>query len=114
MKKFLFIPVICLLFTSCANNSNHPEKRSDHCSRENHQMQSQPSDWEITASVKKNLMTEGSLSSSARMISVTTNNGVVTLKGTVANKEEERKVVRMAKDVNGVRDVDNQLTISSR
>ena len=76
-------------------------------------MQSQPSDWDITANVKKNLMSDSSLSSSARMISVTTNNGVVTLTGTVANKEESRKVVRIAKNVSGVTSVDNQLTVSN-
>jgi hyperosmotically inducible protein len=76
-------------------------------------MQSQPSDWHITASVKKSLMADNSLSASARMISVTTNNGVVTLTGTVANREESRKVVRLVEAVPGVTSVDNQLSISN-
>jgi osmotically-inducible protein OsmY len=113
VKKILFIPAICVLFVSCTGNSNNPNGNSNDYSNGNNQMQSQPSDWDITANVKKNLMSDNSLSSSARMISVTTNNGVVTLTGTVASKEESRKVVRMVKSVSGVTDVDNQLTISN-
>jgi osmotically-inducible protein OsmY len=105
VKKFLFIPAICVLCVSCDSNSDNPNG--------NNQMQSQPSDWDITANVKKNLMTDNSLSSSARMISVTTNSGVVTLTGTVASKDESRKVVRIVQNVPGVTSVDNQLTISS-
>lgn len=106
VKKILFIPAICILCASCSGNSND-------YSNGNNQMQSQPSDWDITANVKKTLVADNSLSSSARMISVTTNNGVVTLTGTVASKEESRRVVRMVKNVSGVKSVDNQLTISN-
>jgi hyperosmotically inducible protein len=113
VKKILFIPVICILCASCNSNSSNPNGNSNDYSNGNNQMQSQPSDWEITANVKKNLMSDGSLSSSARMISVTTNNGVVTLTGTVASKEESRKVVKIVKNVPGVTSVDNQLTVSN-
>ncbi len=56
---------------------------------------------------------DNSLSSSARMISVTTNKGVVTLTGTVASNEESHKIVKMVKSVPGVKSVDNQLTVSN-
>ena len=128
MKKILFIPAICILCVSCNDNSNKPNKNSNDSNRNseecsvgnsneytnrNNQMQSQPADWDITAHVKKSLMSDNSLSSSARLISVTTNNGVVTLTGTVVNAEESRKVVRIVKSVPGVMSVDNQLTVSS-
>jgi len=113
MKKILFIPAICILCASCNGNSNNSRGNSNDYSNGNNQMQSQPSDWDITANVKKNLMTDNSLSSSARMISVTTNNGVVTLTGTVASKEESRRVVGIVKNVPGVKSVDNQLTVSN-
>lgn len=106
MKKILLIPAICLLCISCNANTN------DHSSEPN-QTQSQPADWEITASVKKNLMADSSLSSSARMISVTTNSGVVILTGTVVSREESHKVVKIVKSVSGVKSVDNQLVISN-
>jgi len=108
MKTLLFIPAVCLLCVACNGASSNSDGYSNGT-----QMQSQPSDWDITAHVKKNLMTETSLSSSARMISVTTNDGVVTLTGTVATREESRQVVRIVKATPGVRSVDNQLTISN-
>ena len=98
---------------SCNDNSNNPNGNLNGYSNGNNQMQSQPSDWDITANVKKNLMADSSLSSSARMISVTTNNGVVTLTGTVVSKDESRRVIKIVNNVPGVTRVDNQLTISN-
>lgn len=106
MKKMLFIPAMCILCASSYSNSND-------YSNANNQVQSQPADWEITANVKKNLMMDSSLSSHARIISVTTNNGVVSLTGTVASKEESEKVIGIVKNVSGVKSVDNQLTIAN-
>lgn len=57
-------------------------------------------------------MSDGSLSASSRLVSVTTNNGVVTLSGTVASRDDMNRIIRLAKDVDGVRKVDNQMTIS--
>jgi hyperosmotically inducible periplasmic protein len=111
VKKILLIPAICALCVSCNSQSNKPNENSNSCSNGNNQ--SQPADWDITAHVKEKLMTDNSLSLKARVISVTTNNGVVTLTGTVESKEESRKVVRIVKDVPGVNSVDNQLTISN-
>ncbi len=106
MKKLLLVPAILALCVSCTNDSNN--------SKSNNQKSAETtSDWQVTAQVKKTLMAEGSLSASARMISVTTNNGVVTLTGTVVNKEERSKVVKMVKNVSGVSGVNDQLTVSN-
>jgi hyperosmotically inducible periplasmic protein len=105
MKKFLLIPVICALTASCNSNSDN--------SNGNSQVQTQPADWDITAHVKAQLLSDNSLSASARVISVTTNDGVVTLTGTVINNEEMRKVIRIVQSVPGVTDVDNQLTTTN-
>ncbi len=113
MKKNLLIPAlcsICAMLVSCGGNSGNLNAESTDNSTEN--AQTMP-DWEITARVKKTLMIDGSLSASARMTSVTTNNGVVTLTGTVANKEERSKVVAMVKGVSGVVSVDDQLTVAN-
>ncbi len=110
-KKNLFIPIICILCVSCNSNSDTPIGNSNDYSNVHNQTQSQPADWHITTNVKRELLTNESLSSSARMISVTTNNGVVLLTGTVASNEESYKVVGIVKRVPGVINVDNQLTI---
>ncbi len=112
MKKNLLIPVVCAMLASCSNNSNSSEYYY-----EDNQTQSnptQPADWEITANVKKMLMADSSLSSSARMISVTTNNGVVTLTGTVVSNEEMSMVVSMVQNTSGVVKVDNQLVVKAQ
>jgi hyperosmotically inducible protein len=112
MKKILLLPAICALFVSCNGNSNNNLADANDMD----QMQSnseQPSDWDITTRVKKTIMSDNSLSAKARTISVTTNNGVVTLTGTVISKDESRRVVRMVKNVPGVTNVNNQLNVSS-
>lgn len=111
MKKKLLIPAICLLFASCSSNTNCTD-----CSNKDKQTVSkstQPSDKEITATVKKNLMSDNSLLKMAKMISVTTKKGVVTLAGKTASKDEMHKVVKMVKKMHGVVRVDNQLEVSS-
>jgi len=114
----MLIPVICVFCVSCdsnadnsSGNANNPNGNTNNYYNENNQIQL--SDNDITENVNRKLMNDNSLSSNARMISVTTNNGVVTLSGTVASQEESRKVFRMVKDVRGVRSVNNQLTISN-
>jgi hypothetical protein len=127
MKKVLFISAICSLFVSCSCNSKDmprndngncnqcPDKNTP-CNGGSNQMQSdngQKADWKITANVKKQLMADSTLSSSARMISITTNNGVVTVTGTVADRSERNKVISIVENVDGVQSVDDQLSISN-
>ncbi|HEY5234757.1 MAG TPA: BON domain-containing protein [Rhabdochlamydiaceae bacterium] len=112
VKKNLLIPVVCVMFASCSSNTNSTDQSNENNRTESNS--SQPADWEITANVKKNLMADSSLSDSARMISVTTNNGVVTLTGNAASNEEIRKVVRTVQDTRGVVSVDNQLNVQTQ
>jgi hyperosmotically inducible protein len=110
MRKMLFVSAICAMCAvcvSCSCDSNKNNNQTSDCPADVSQ-----ADWKITAAVKKKLMADSTLSSSARMISVTTNNGVVTLTGTVTCKDESRKVVSIVESVDGVKGVDNQLTMS--
>jgi osmotically-inducible protein OsmY len=63
----------------------------------------------ITASVKAKLLADSDIKSFD--ISVATVNGVVTLKGTVDTKDQMKKAEMLAKEVKGVKKVDNQLQI---
>ncbi|MCX7634517.1 MAG: BON domain-containing protein [Syntrophales bacterium] len=67
-------------------------------------------DAAITADVKMKLADTPSLKDAN--ISVKTSGGVVTLTGTVKNKQVKGVATRMAKSVKGVKAVDNQLTIA--
>lgn len=66
-------------------------------------------DASITAKVKGSLAMNRS--TSAMRTEVTTRNGVVTLRGEVKNSAEKELAGKIAKDISGVRDVNNELTI---
>ncbi len=107
MKKILLLPALCAMLVSCCGDGK------DSYGNSTQTQSSQSADWEITTKVKGSIMASGdSLSASARMVSVSTDNGVVTLTGTVATREEMNKVVKIAKNVSGVKSVNNELSIA--
>jgi hyperosmotically inducible periplasmic protein len=72
---------------------------------------SQPgTDGWITTKVKAELVATKGISSGD--ISVTTNNGVVTLSGNVDSKAQIQKAVAVAKGIKGVHDVDSSALMS--
>lgn len=71
---------------------------------------SQAEDAAITAKVKAQLLRQADISSVP--ISVSTENGKVRLTGEVSSKEEAKKAERVAKSVNGVSSVENDLSVS--
>jgi hyperosmotically inducible periplasmic protein len=66
-------------------------------------------DATISTRVKTALLNEPSIP--VTQIDVETSQGIVTLTGAVASKEEERKAVELARQVKGVRDVKSALEI---
>lgn len=68
-------------------------------------------DSAITAAVKSVLLADTSTSSSN--INVTTNNGVVTLSGTVQNADAADVAIEKAEAVQGVKDVNSKLVVKT-
>jgi hyperosmotically inducible periplasmic protein len=68
------------------------------------------SDSALTASIKEKL--EASEMNRFDGVAVTTNNGVVTLTGSVPSDQAEKKVLDIAHDADGVTRVENNLTIA--
>ncbi len=103
MKKLLLIPVLALVCVAC-DDSNY-----NRCAG----MQSQESsaDWEITTKVKAQILSDSSISGSARFVSVSTINGVVYLSGSVSSRADRDRIVKIAQNVRGVVRVDNQMTV---
>lgn len=66
-------------------------------------------DLTITANVKTALLNEPSIT--APRIDVATAQGVVTLSGRVASKQEEEKAIQLARSIAGVVDVKSTLQI---
>lgn len=70
------------------------------------------SDARITAQIKSKLAADGDIN--PYNISVNTNDGVVTLKGTVAQQTNQRRAEQIAREVPGVRRVVNRIKVGGR
>ncbi len=68
-------------------------------------------DSAITQKVRQAISDDSTLSANAKSITVSTSNGTVTLKGSVASDSEKSKIYNIADGVQGVKQVDNQLEI---
>jgi osmotically-inducible protein OsmY len=72
------------------------------------------SDLAITQAIRKAVTADKGLSTNAHNVKIITTNGVVTLRGPVKSAEEKGTIGAKAKQVAGVKSVDNQLEIASR
>lgn len=68
-------------------------------------------DRAITQQIRKALMADKSLSSSAHNVKVITRDGMVTLKGPVQSEDEKQKVASVAAQVVDPGKIDNQITV---
>ena len=71
-------------------------------------------DVDVTASIRKALMDDGTLSTNGRNVKIITRDGIVTLRGPVDSDQERVAIARTAQSVAGVRRVDNQLEINTQ
>jgi hyperosmotically inducible periplasmic protein len=67
----------------------------------------------ITQNVRKAITEDDSLSTDAKNVKIITADGKVTLRGPVKNEKEKSDIEQKAKQVAGVKNVDNQLEIAS-
>jgi osmotically-inducible protein OsmY len=70
-------------------------------------------DRQITAEVRKAVTSDDSLSTEAKNVKIITNDGTVTLRGPVKSAKEKSDIEAKAKQVAGVKNVDNQLEVAS-
>jgi hyperosmotically inducible periplasmic protein len=69
-------------------------------------------DRKITQQIRQAVTKDDSLSTSAQNVKIITQDGKVTLRGTVKNDNEKQKIGEMAKKASGVKNVENLLTVS--
>jgi osmotically-inducible protein OsmY len=91
-------------------DKNHADK--NHASADNRDMSDKVDDASITAQVKGSLAI--SRSASAIRTDVTTRDGVVTLRGEAKNSAEKELAGKIAKDIHGVRDVNNEIVVVNK
>ena len=71
-------------------------------------------DVELTRQVRQAIVKDDSLSTNAHNVKIISQNGVVTLRGPVASEDEKASVAAKAREVRGVKKVDNQLEVAKR
>ena len=70
-------------------------------------------DRTITQQVRQAITSDDTLSTDAKNVKIITNDGTVTLRGPVKSEQEKTKIEAKAKQVAGVKQVENQLEVAS-
>jgi hyperosmotically inducible protein len=70
-------------------------------------------DRTITQNIRQAITADDSLSTNAKNVKIITNDGTVTLRGPVKSEKEKTEIEAKAKQVAGVKRVDNQLEVAS-
>jgi len=118
MKKLsLLMIVFCALygviaFTGCTASKNTGTAVSEGTKEAAEETGETVTDASITAAVKMKMADDELVK--ARNIDVDTNEGVVTLNGTVGSKAEEQKAIDLARTIDGVKNVVSNLQISAQ
>ncbi len=69
-------------------------------------------DTELTRSIRERIVADRNLSMRAKNVTIISQNGLVTLKGAVANNQEQTRVEEIAKNVSGTQSVVNKTEVS--
>jgi osmotically-inducible protein OsmY len=70
-------------------------------------------DRTITHNIRQAITADDSLSTNAKNVKIITNDGTVTLRGPVKSEQEKTDIEAKAKQVAGVKSVDNQIEVAS-
>jgi len=70
-------------------------------------------DRKITQEIRKSIVADDKLSTSAQNVKIITSDGKVTLRGPVKSEQEKKEIETKAKQVAGVKNVENQLEIAT-
>ena len=120
--KQITISICCLsLFTLSAlaqdtpaadNTSKNQRDRSGETRTSGDQSNS-PEDVQITATIRRAVVEDHSLSATAKNVKIITADGVVTLRGPVQNEAEKTKIAELAQSAAGNAKIDNQLEVKA-
>jgi osmotically-inducible protein OsmY len=94
------------------NSGRHVRDRDDQNKTTGDQSENE-ADRTITQNIRRAVTADDSLSTNAKNVKIITNNGTVTLRGPVKSEKEKAEIEAKAKQVAGVKSVDNQLEVAS-
>jgi hyperosmotically inducible protein len=99
--------------TAAADNTRKNERdRSGETTTSGDQSNSQE-DVKITAAIRRAVVRDNSLSTTAKNVKIITANGMVTLRGPVKNDAEKTKIAELARSAAGNAKIDNQLEVKT-
>jgi osmotically-inducible protein OsmY len=94
------------------NSARNVRDRNDATKTADDQSESE-ADRTITQNVRKAITDDDSLSTNGKNVKIVTTDGTVTLRGPVKSEKEKADIGAKAKQIAGVRKVDNQLEIAN-
>ncbi len=121
MKKIILTLLCVSVFTlsaiaqdtAAADNTRKNERdRSGETTTSGDQSNSQD-DVKITAAIRRAVVRDNSLSTTAKNVKIITTNGMVTLRGPVKNDAEKTKIAELAQSAAGNAKIDNQLEVKT-
>jgi len=126
MKKILLLTMLSMTLIACdkqdkphtltvsedADNSGQNVRDRDSRTKTPLDQSESEADRTITQKIRQALISDTALSVNAKNIKVITINGVVTLRGPVANAQEKEIIAKKVSEVQGVTRLDNQLEIT--
>jgi osmotically-inducible protein OsmY len=122
MKRTILVALACLSALSLAalaadnkkaepdNTATNERDRSRETKTSGDQSNSS-ADLKITQDIRRALMKDSELSTTAKNIKIITDNGQVTLRGPVKNAQEKAKIDQLARSAAGGAKIDDQLEV---
>lgn len=96
-----------------ADNSGRNVRDRDNATKTAGDQSENEQDRTITQDLRKAVSSDDTLSTNAKNVKIITSDGTVTLRGPVKNQKEKADIEAKAKQIAGVKSVDNQLEIAN-
>ena len=128
VNKIFFLPLLSLALVSCERMDNPPNNQrtalevdKDNTARNVRDRDATATpfdqsetknDLAITQKIRQAIVSDDSLSTNSKNIKIITRNGSVTLRGPVSSAAEKEAILKKVSEVQGIKNVDNQLEIT--
>ena len=99
---------------AAAGNAQESRPRSAPTAPSAEEQRQATKDRELARRIRRSLVTDKSLSTAAHNVRIIAQNGVVTLKGSVASDQEKSAITAKAADIAGADNIKDQMTVEPK
>jgi|SRR6476659_125373 osmotically-inducible protein OsmY len=99
--------------TPAADNTSKNQRDRSGETRTSGDQSNSNEDVQLTATIRRAVVKDHSLSATAKNVKIITADGVVTLRGPVQNEAEKTKIAELAQSAAGNAKIDNQLEVKA-